>query len=276
MFTRNSRVEGFTLVELLVVIAIIGLLAALLFPVFSRAREHSRTTVCLSNLKQLGVATMQYAQDYDETYPLQTDWPNGAGVSTTGADMAFYSPQDGRLDPTWMAGIQTYLKNVDVGVCPSAYTWEGPVSPMGDAPTAHSRTSYSYNGLLGSLPKGTLFRNVVPQTLPVATIAGVGRPAETMLFEDMGQVLPRSQPIPRYNVEEWQEVVYSTFQEKNYGLHSHNNGFNLCYTDGHAKWITRDQAAKNIKVCGLDATYCLGDGPTFDTSLDSIYNPYKH
>ncbi len=275
MRKRNVSSCGFTLVELLVVIAIIGLLAALLFPVFARVREHARTNVCLSNLKQLSLATMQYAQDYDETYPLQTDWPNGTGVSTTGIEVAYYSPQDGRLDPTWMAGIQAYLKNVDVGVCPSAYTWEGPISPMGDAPTRHSRTSYSYNGLLGSLPNGAQFRNIVPQTLPVAKIAGVGRPAETMLFEDMGQVLPRSQPAPRYDFEGWSDVVYSTFQEKNYGLHSHNNGLNLCYTDGHAKWITRDQATRNVKLCGKDGTYCLGDGPTFDTNLDSIYNPYK-
>jgi prepilin-type N-terminal cleavage/methylation domain-containing protein/prepilin-type processing-associated H-X9-DG protein len=276
MFTRRYRAEGFTLVELLVVIAIIGLLAALLFPLFAIAREKTRAAVCLSNLKQLALATAQYAQDNDETYPLQTDNPNGVGVSTTGAGMGFYSPQDGRMDATWMGGIQTYMKNVDVGVCPSAYTWEGPVLPMSDAPTQHSRSSYSYNGLLGSLPKGTLYHNVPPETPPVATIAGVGRPAETMLFEDMGQVLPRSQPAPRYNFGEWTDLAYSTFQEANYGLHSHTDGFNLCYTDGHAKWIQRDQAARNVKFCADEGTYCLGDGATFNLQLDSIYNPYKH
>jgi prepilin-type N-terminal cleavage/methylation domain-containing protein/prepilin-type processing-associated H-X9-DG protein len=272
MFRRLSRSTGFTLVELLVVIAIIGLLAALLFPLFARVREQARTKICLSNQKQLGIATVQYAQDYDEMYPLQTDWPNGCGTSTTGGDMCFYSPQDGRLDPTWMAGIQTYLRNVEVGVCPSAYTWPGPVSPMGDAPTQQSRTSYSYNGLLGSLPEGTKFRNVTPETLPVAAVAGVGRPAETMLFEDTGQVLPRSQPEPRYNFQEWTDIVFSAIQNKTDALHA--GGFNLCYADGHAKWIHRDQAANNVKFCANYGTYCMGDGPTFDRDLDSIFNPF--
>jgi prepilin-type N-terminal cleavage/methylation domain-containing protein len=58
---------AFTLIELLVVIAIIAILAAILFPVFARAREQARKTACLSNLKQIGTATLMYAQDYDET-----------------------------------------------------------------------------------------------------------------------------------------------------------------------------------------------------------------
>ena len=62
--------RGFTLIELLVVIAIISLLAAILFPVFSRARENARRSSCLSNLKQIGLGMMQYTQDYDERYPM--------------------------------------------------------------------------------------------------------------------------------------------------------------------------------------------------------------
>ena len=94
-----------------------------------------------------------------------------------------------------------------------------------------------------------------------------------MLFEDMGQVLPRSQPEPRYNYGEWTDLVYKTLQAKTDGLHA--SGFNVCYADGHAKWLPRDQSAKNVKFCADEGTYCLGDGAAFDLNLDSIYNPYK-
>jgi prepilin-type N-terminal cleavage/methylation domain-containing protein len=67
---KNHR--GFTLIELLVVIAIIAILAAILFPVFAQARESARTSACLSNCKQIGLAIHMYAQDYDEGFPMGT------------------------------------------------------------------------------------------------------------------------------------------------------------------------------------------------------------
>src|SRR5687768_1565205 len=69
-YRRKQRLAaGFTLIELLVVIAIIALLAAILFPVFARARENARKTSCLSNMKQIGLGISQYTQDFDETVP---------------------------------------------------------------------------------------------------------------------------------------------------------------------------------------------------------------
>ena len=94
---RVEAARAFTLVELLVVIAIIGILAAILFPVFARARENARKTSCISDLKQIGVATLQYLQDYDERY-MVVDHDNG------------YS---------WFDPLQPYIKSEQVFRCPS-------------------------------------------------------------------------------------------------------------------------------------------------------------
>src|SRR5258708_5928774 len=75
---RHRHRSGFTLIELLVVIAIIAILAAILFPVFAQAREKARQSVCSSNLKQIGTAIMMYVQDYEETYPCYSTYPNEA------------------------------------------------------------------------------------------------------------------------------------------------------------------------------------------------------
>lgn len=92
--------RGFTLIELLVVIAIIGVLAALLFPVFARAREKARQASCLSNLKQIGTALSLYTEDYDSTYPRGQYWPWDSSH-------------------TWIDVLEPYVKNTAVFRCPS-------------------------------------------------------------------------------------------------------------------------------------------------------------
>ena len=83
------RRVGFTLIELLVVIAIIAILAAILFPVFSQARESARKSTCLSNLKQVGLSTTMYVTDYDDTFPSATiAWWCAGTVSDTQKDPA--------------------------------------------------------------------------------------------------------------------------------------------------------------------------------------------
>ena len=137
--------RGFTLIELLVVIAIIAILAAILFPVFARAREKARQTACSSNLKQLDLGWQMYAQDYDETSMLVCY----AGQPNTCWD---------RRDIQYGGALQPYIKNIDLLYCPS-------VTRPAD-PTA---TTYSTNRELG----------FPPQKLDI-----IGSPSKTVVFSE--------------------------------------------------------------------------------------------
>ncbi len=109
--TGRARRLGFTLIELLVVIAIIAILAAILFPVFGRARENARRASCQSNMKQMGLALTQYAQDYSERIPaacMTADNVGGNDACTPGTSA------------TWMGLVQPYLKSTQIFECPSA------------------------------------------------------------------------------------------------------------------------------------------------------------
>jgi prepilin-type processing-associated H-X9-DG protein/prepilin-type N-terminal cleavage/methylation domain-containing protein len=127
---RHSKsTSGFTVVEMLIVIAIMGLLAALLFPVFARAREAARGTACISNLKQLGQAFQQYSTDNGRRYPLAAPflaWGNGghwvSGTTGSGgelADLGSGAYIDGRTANVENGAIYSYVKSTGVYVCPS-------------------------------------------------------------------------------------------------------------------------------------------------------------
>ena len=113
---------GFTLIELLVVIAIIAILAAILFPVFAKAREKARQTACLSNLKQMGLATIQYTTDYDQTYYAHRfNGPTGSDANPVVAETGgASSPLTGNARDRifWATLLQPYTKSYDVFKCP--------------------------------------------------------------------------------------------------------------------------------------------------------------
>ncbi len=150
----QSKAPGFTLIELLVVIAIIALLAAILFPVFSRARENARRSGCQSNEKQLVLAALQYAQDNDERL-----FGHYTGTS---------------LDQmTWMNRLQPYMKSVQLFRCPS----EKDNSIIGGVTAAN--TSYCYNNLRLNYPQTN------SATAAGQALAAIAVVSETVIFAEM-------------------------------------------------------------------------------------------
>ena len=128
--SNSSEKQGFTLIELLVVIAIIAILAAILFPVFTRARENARRSSCQSNLKQLGLGMLQYTQDYDERLPI-----GGGGTAALPNNKPY----------GWGMAIYPYVKSKQVYKCPSDSTQISDTATT----TGYTVISYGANNNMG-------------------------------------------------------------------------------------------------------------------------------
>jgi prepilin-type N-terminal cleavage/methylation domain-containing protein/prepilin-type processing-associated H-X9-DG protein len=194
--------KGFTLIELLVVIAIIAILAAILFPVFAKAREKARQTSCLSNVKQIMLAFHMYIQDYDETTPCQ-----------------YWTWME------WLYQLQPYIKNTQLYVCPSRSTsitcnhCGGPVAPPPPG-QPWLTCSYTLN------PKWIGKEGGVYSGLAIAKIAS---PAEFVA------VLDGHRDMVHFSDWAWSDA--GDYQGCSPGIAAiHNEGFNIGFADGHAKW----------------------------------------
>jgi prepilin-type N-terminal cleavage/methylation domain-containing protein/prepilin-type processing-associated H-X9-DG protein len=164
--TQSARTRvGFTLIELLVVIAIIAILAAILFPVFAKAREKARQITCESNMKQIGLGFLQYVQDYDETY-------NFAYIN--------YAYGDAR-NGDWTQIIQPYIKNGSK--LSNNYTTKGGVFQCPSFPLSDSTGDYMLRSdVFGSInPPGDS-----ADTYPSANLAKIDSPAQHIAMWEVG------------------------------------------------------------------------------------------
>ena len=183
----RRRATAFTLIELLVVIAIIAILAAILFPVFAQAREKARAISCISNLRQIGVASSMYTQDFDETYPLGYTWDENNGV--WGGDMwtvslqpyiQKYGPANGNIINGELTGIS------NVYTCPSIrFTKDTNGNPVNNS------IAYGYNK--NSLTKGWTTIGTL-HTFPGVNQAALKSPASLVVFADAANIDPKSDP----------------------------------------------------------------------------------
>ena len=295
--------KAFTLIELLVVIAIIAILAAILFPVFARARENARRSSCMSNLKQIGLGTIQYTQDYDEKlYPHRFNVTNGnpfnaqfpgnlgvgkADVSGSARDKIF-----------WVSLLQPYVKSYQLFVCPSnpnAWTGGGPddCNSAGCGGQGYGgQNSYGHNDLLA--PADAFNGNAGPLPISLAQITDT---AKTVAVTDATYygVLPRlttATPVvvsgagttttdyanangSQYasywgNIgnNKWSYNANTTKENEKDGSPRHLNTINTLYTDGHVKSVQYSKLVDDQCAWFVPGSFTKTGGGTYniDTS----------
>jgi prepilin-type N-terminal cleavage/methylation domain-containing protein/prepilin-type processing-associated H-X9-DG protein len=255
MFTKSSRKLGFTLIELLVVIAIISILASILFPVFARARENARRTSCLSNLKQWGLAVMQYAQDNDEGLPYSylaksTTPPPPGGVWSNGAWF-------------WPQSAFEYVKNTQVFQCPSSDT----------SNTGLHNNNYGANQRLMPAAAGSIMPTPVrlsamtsPSSLYMVMDAGVYilTPANAKTPSGKNAYLP-GWGAAQNGGADCPLASPNTISIRDCARGRHQGGVNVGFGDGHVKWL-------QTKVMVKEATAYNGDAATNAASAWNMGN----
>ena len=263
MMRTNSRAArctakyGFTLIELLVVIAVIALLAAILFPVFARARENARKTSCLSNVRQLGLGFMQYAQDYDEKLPLGSKviYPGGGATG-------WY------VGVGWGGQIFPYVKSAQIYKCPSDSTTATaplvPVSYGGNDQVMEDDVNVGVGGVTGfnhiasmnAPAKTVLLFELRGSTANVTDSLESGGPPNTCVSGGHANFFCRGGGSPMATVEKYAtgylggKSFTGSFGGSGCTLNAgyvndcmvdavgrHLEGSNYAFCDGHAKWL---------------------------------------
>lgn len=235
MFCKdNSNIEGFTLIELLVVIAVIAILAAILFPVFAQAREKARQAKCMSNLKQIGLASGMYREDWEEFLPFMRTLPGGdhSGFADT------YSP-------AWFVLVAPYIpvkvKDYDELNSAADYSIFHCPSMKG------TDISYAPNmSLVNTAAAGCIRVGMNPTGNPIyaALYTRIQKPSERVFIAE-------TEPAGNGNLGMYAMNPSLAYIPPDRGAFRtrHNDGANLLYFDGHVKWVKDEGAyAELIKL----------------------------
>lgn len=252
LLTNRRSAQAFTLIELLVVIAIIGILAAILFPVFGRARENARRTSCSSNLKQIGLGFLQYTQDYDEVW-----------VTHLQGTADLYG---------WAQLIYPYVKSDQLFQCPSEPTSPDKVPLMQqNAYWTTNQVDYFYNKHLGRR-----YNNALKRDFGIHS-AGILNPAVSIAAGDFAGGGQEYALLPQYvdgskNGEDCTGIIGLTNPDPNCeaadsntpaALNSkaavrHLGGANYLFADGHVKF------QRPTQLYGRATPFTVsGNSPTF-------------
>jgi prepilin-type N-terminal cleavage/methylation domain-containing protein len=282
---------GFTLIELLVVIAIIAILAAILFPVFSQAREKARQAQCMSNQRNISMAMAQYTNDYDERVTPFEMWGGFTGckeVVYAGGDVFRLGPgQTEACDPfqRWMHRLQPYMRNVQIFSDPSGSTCTPTGTWFGNPSCKQSFAAAAGGQLLNCWcwPWHPMFRDIplsygynqliAAHAANAGNIAKIQRPANVLLFSDsahkdavpeqvvFGQWWDPIWIVPRIiwaNVcaaacdAPWLLPETGAMRRVEKNTR-HHLGSILSFVDGHTKFIQHTQIwARGIELAGLD------------------------
>jgi prepilin-type N-terminal cleavage/methylation domain-containing protein/prepilin-type processing-associated H-X9-DG protein len=252
----SRRNKAFTLIELLVVVAILSSLAAILFPVFARARENARRASCLSNLKQIALGSMQYVQDndghYPPSFPRSCDDPDST-CPILDADVSklsgMYRVVIGSTNhyQTWMDVIYPYVKSTQVFICPSATADK-------------TATSYGYNiAISGYSDYYIRFSSASGSKYTPITESAIVRPSRVIIFMDNNSI---------YNLTSAPWNMHGA----PISVAPHLEGGNAAYVDGHVKWRPKAVLAA---VPANDGNNCNPAAPVWTKpECNASWNPY--
>ncbi len=231
--SHHKTRSAFTLNELLVVIAIIAILAAILFPVFARARENARRSSCQSNLKQIGLGIIQYTQDYDEkmvpSYHIAVPSPSGGG----------------NINIHWKTMLQPYVKSTQIYKCPS--------NPVGDSPTNDNNSTLG--AAFPDFPAGyaALTDLGSPSIVNAAMKRNSGRslseftsPSQSIV---VGEITSRTTPTPA------RAGTDAEINVNNRTMFGHLGSMNFAFADGHVKAMKGSYTANStVNMWSVDPT----------------------